>query len=450
MIAMWMAFAIMLGAIFGLAALAAQRAAAAVRAPTRFIWLAALLAAAIWPVVALLGGAHENPASGAGVLILPLTVGVERASALVAASSTQGIASRVGIVLMAGWGTLTLLLLARLLRAARMLGAQRSAWRPYLLDGVAVRLSSAVGPAVVGLRAMDIVLPEWMLTLDRPLRAMVLRHEEEHRLARDPYLLAVSALLVALVPWNPVVWRCARRLRLAIELDCDARVLRAHPRPERYGLLLLAIAQRHSATVSELAPAHSEPAFNLERRIIAMRPVTTRFIRARLVVCGAVAVAAVAVACSVPAPDKATGPGHTSSLASSHAAVGSPSTAPGTDARLVRAPGTATRGTELHPNQTYFAFQVEQTAMAKPGNPRPRYPSALESARVSGKVLVEFVVDTLGRVDMSMFKVIDSTDPRFADAVTRVIPEWKFDAARVGGRKVKQLVQMPLQFRIAP
>ncbi|HEX5436409.1 MAG TPA: TonB family protein [Gemmatimonadaceae bacterium] len=110
-----------------------------------------------------------------------------------------------------------------------------------------------------------------------------------------------------------------------------------------------------------------------------------------------------------------------------------------------RANGVA-GGKAVNTNKTYFAFQVEKQTMAKPGNPKPRYPEMLESAHVQGQVLVEFVVDTLGHVDMSQFKVIKSTNELFTDAVKRVLPQWKFYPAETGGHKVKQLVQMPLTF----
>ena len=41
-------------------------------------------------------------------------------------------------------------------------------------SGTPVRLSSNVGPAVIGLRSMDVVLPEWILSLDESLRAIAL------------------------------------------------------------------------------------------------------------------------------------------------------------------------------------------------------------------------------------------------------------------------------------
>ncbi|HET7566242.1 MAG TPA: energy transducer TonB [Gemmatimonadaceae bacterium] len=96
----------------------------------------------------------------------------------------------------------------------------------------------------------------------------------------------------------------------------------------------------------------------------------------------------------------------------------------------------------------YYAFQVEKQTVPIDGNPKPQYPSMLESARVDGLVLVQFVVDTTGRVDMSTFKVLEATNELFVDAVKRVLPSWRFYPAEAGGRKVPQLVQMPLVFKV--
>src|SRR3954470_19570851 len=99
-------------------------------------------------------------------------------------------------------------------------------------------------------------------------------------------------------------------------------------------------------------------------------------------------------------------------------------------------------------NQTYFEFQVEKQVASFPGNPPPRYPDMLRSANVEGEVLAQFVVDTTGRADMSQFKVLKSTHDLFTNAVRASLPNMKFYPAEVGGRKVKQLVQMPFQFSL--
>ena len=110
------------------------------------------------------------------------------------------------------------------------------------------------------------------------------------------------------------------------------------------------------------------------------------------------------------------------------------------------APGTGLSGDSGEP---LFAAQVEKPATARNGNPSPKYPSLLESSRVEGVVLVQFVVDTLGVADMSTFKVLEASNDLFAESTRASLAKWRFYSAEVGGRKVKQIVQLPLRF-VAP
>ena len=49
------------------------------------------------------------------------------------------------------------------------------------------------------------------------------------------------------MPWNMALWFMAHRLRLAIEVDCDRRVMRGQDVDTRsYAELLLAVGQRRS------------------------------------------------------------------------------------------------------------------------------------------------------------------------------------------------------------
>lgn len=418
MIATWMIFAIVTGAFFGVAALAAARAAAASRRPTRLIWFVALLTAALWPLIALVASHGGDPETGPGMLIPPLTIVARQSRVFADRGWTGSLGGSLELILLVAWAVVTTILIARLARALRELRRQRESWLPDQVDGVSVRLSRDVGPAVVGVRSMEIVLPEWTLTLDRPLLGMVLRHEEEHRRARDPQLLFVAALVLALMPWNLVLWWCARRLRLAIELDCDARVLAVHEQSERYGLLLMMMAQRGAAATADFAPALTNPTSNLERRIIAMRRTLPRFARAQLLVFSALAAATIAVACSVESPESV----------------------------------TASKSTDVAPSasgsKAMFEFKIDKPALPAPGNPPPVYPEALEKARVEGDVIAQFVVDETGRPDTSSFKVLKSSNALFTQAVKAVLPAMRFEPAEVGGHKVRQLVQIPFGFKL--
>jgi protein TonB len=98
-------------------------------------------------------------------------------------------------------------------------------------------------------------------------------------------------------------------------------------------------------------------------------------------------------------------------------------------------------------NQTYFEFQVEKPVVAL-NNASPVFPSMLQNQGVSGQVIAQFVVDTTGRVDVSTFKVVESSHDLFTAAVKNSLSRMRFQPAEVGGRKVKQLVQQPFVFNI--
>jgi TonB family protein len=413
MIASWMLYAALVGILVSVAATALDRAAVARQRPTRIIWAAALALSIAWPVGR--GIARMTPERATPVRLMPFTITVQ--SPAMTSRATALSRAAIDRALLFGWCGMSALLILRLLRGLNTLRRTSTTWKPAEVDGTAVRLSSNVGPAVVGLRSMDVVLPEWILSLDQPLRAIVLRHEEEHRSARDPYLLFGAALAVALMPWNLALWLEAKRLRLAIELDCDARVLRAHPSTERYGLLMLTIAQRRSVAPTLFAPMLTEPTTQLERRIIAMRTGTRRLARVTVYGGSVIALGVLAFACSLQS-DTSTGP----------------------------KPARPQRVTD---NQNFFEFQVEKVAELAPGNAAPRYPDMLRSANIEGEVLAQFVVDTTGHVDMSSLKVLKTTHDLFTNSVKQSLPTIKFSPALVGGRKVKQLVQMTFPFTLS-
>jgi protein TonB len=105
-------------------------------------------------------------------------------------------------------------------------------------------------------------------------------------------------------------------------------------------------------------------------------------------------------------------------------------------------------GTAPVSDQPYFEFQVEKPALAREGNPQPRYPEMLRSAGIEGEVIAQFVVNEDGRADMKTFKALSSSHAQFTAAVKSALPQMRFYAAEVGGRKVKQLVQQAFKFSL--
>jgi bla regulator protein blaR1 len=117
---------------------------------------------------------------------------------------------------------------------------------PAIVDGVPVVVTDVAGPATVGLLRSRVLVPRWVLALPGQQRKYVLRHEDEHRRAHDARLLFVMSLPLVLAPWNLALWWQLRRLCLAVEMDCDNRVVAALGDANAYGTLLLKVAQAAS------------------------------------------------------------------------------------------------------------------------------------------------------------------------------------------------------------
>ena len=98
----------------------------------------------------------------------------------------------------------------------------------------------------------------------------------------------------------------------------------------------------------------------------------------------------------------------------------------------------------------YSADQVDVPAAPDSAQPvHPLYPDSLLRARVEGRVLVEFVVDTTGEADMETFGEVLSTHRLFTAAARRAVGYAHFTPALLDGKRVRQVVQLPIVF-VAP
>lgn len=104
----------------------------------------------------------------------------------------------------------------------------------------------------------------------------------------------------------------------------------------------------------------------------------------------------------------------------------------------------------LLPNQPFTAEQVDKPVLLRPGSPAPTYPEYLRRAGITGTVTVEFVVDTLGRIDLESIRVRGSDHEQLTGSVRATLPRLRFLPAEFQGRKVPQLVQLPFRFDITP
>jgi TonB family protein len=79
--------------------------------------------------------------------------------------------------------------------------------------------------------------------------------------------------------------------------------------------------------------------------------------------------------------------------------------------------------------------------------PKFVYPRLLLDAGISGRVTLQFIVDTLGQVEPSSIEIVTATHAAFAGAAREGILEARFIPAHYGGHSVRQLSKMPVSFK---
>jgi beta-lactamase regulating signal transducer with metallopeptidase domain len=304
-IAVWMLYCIAIGCAFAIAGYALERGLRLAGRPMRWAWVVALVGSYLVPVGAWLRPeAFATFAAPVPAVVVPATApaGSSTSPAAVATTATRSWSlSDFDAPLRWGWGLASVALLVTFAVAGIRLAAQRRAWRTSAIDGRLVLVSRDVGPAVVGVWQPRVVLPEWSLQLTPAERELILAHEEKHLRARDPWLLACGIIALMLAPWNVALWWQWRRLRLAVEMDCDARVIARGGSAPVYGALLLQVGRRRSQLVVG-APALGEPVSFLETRIRRMITALPRWRWAGAAVAIVVAAGAVVAACETPRP----------------------------------------------------------------------------------------------------------------------------------------------------
>ncbi len=92
------------------------------------------------------------------------------------------------------------------------------------------------------------------------------------------------------------------------------------------------------------------------------------------------------------------------------------------------------------------ADEVDQVAYTLGGNPEVVYPDSLWRTSTPGEVLLEFVVDARGRLEWSTLLVVNETHPYFTRAVLEALMLARWEPAKVGTRRVAQLVVLPVRF----
>lgn len=461
MTAAFVVASLLVGAVIVASAELLHRALVSWQRPTRWVWAAALglmlvlgarlaLVRAPRPAVSTAGTApawlsSADASSSAalgdhsdsfGALEAQLRAGLQRVASRSPAVAEQALLWALLIVPTVSIGVL-------IASFVRMSQAKRR-WGRAVMARTAVRVSRDAGPAVVGLAPMEIVVPEWLVTRDPRQQAVIIRHEREHIDARDPWLLVAACVGVAAMPWNPAMWFALSRLRLAIELDCDRRVLAGDVTPLTYGQLLLDITERAAGarTAFPVLAYRGNAPSHLETRIRTMSERVHRWAPLTSAAATGVGIVAILAACEAKLPT---------------AAQIDALDAKGAAAMLDSASRGSARTSEYvvdgHAVDSDSAARIAPSRIAKVAVRRPaRDRNIVEiTTRERSDTLIEAVLpdrsDSAARAGVERFRAaFDSAVTRKRlDAARRDSGEW-FASVRLDSLRLREAANMPAGF----
>ena len=78
----------------------------------------------------------------------------------------------------------------------------------------------------------------------------------------------------------------------------------------------------------------------------------------------------------------------------------------------------------------------------------PVYPQAMSEAGIQGRVLIEFVLDTLGAVEPNSMRVIQSADRGLEASAMASLVTCRFIPGRRAGRAVRTRNRIPMNYQI--
>ena len=110
---------------------------------------------------------------------------------------------------------------------------------------------------------------------------------------------------------------------------------------------------------------------------------------------------------------------------------------------VVGGTGVVTRSDAIYEATTMLEGFAPAVLLAQPA---PKYPAVLHSAGLSGTVMIEFVIDTVGQVEPASIRMVESTHRGFNDAARAAVLGARFEPARLGRHPVRQLTRQRVRF----
>ena len=448
MVIAWIGYCLLIAALLGLAAFASERALGHFRKPVRWAWFAAIIGSVTAPVVAFVApglfpaaAPPLAPMANLGDLVVvgPGPAAPGAASSVRPAAELD--AGAVSAFLGWTWALLAMGMMVYLARAYWRLRSEMRTWTPSELHGSPVMLSDDRGPAVVGVGCSVVVMPRWISALEERLLRLVFLHEREHQRAGDHRLFAAGMAALVLMPWNVFLWWQVSRLRLAIEFDCDRRVLARGESTRDYADALLAVGSRVSAPLLAAAFAERKPA--VERRLRRMTAPLARLRVTRTLGASGVAALAIILVLGAPRPETAMDARETPADAL---------TPPSEAIEWAEAPVPSAEEIAAADRPVFIPYdtdpilknaaEVHQALVAA-------YPADLKEQGIGGRVELWVYIDETGVVRRSVIKTTSNLDA-LDRAAMDVADVMRFQPAMNRDQPTPVWVSQWIMFQIAP
>ena len=440
----WLTYAVVVSSLAGLGAAAAGRVLRLYGLPARGAWVAGVLVSVAVPLAAHVTGGAPVIASAVPVPAVGEAVSALGRRAGDAAAAADGTAlGRLETALGWAWAAASAAGLLWLAASAFRLRRALDGFPARTVGGVTVHRTEEEGPACWGLPGgrARVLLPSWLRELEPELRRIAVEHERHHLRRGDSLLVAGGCLVLAALPWNLPLWWQVLRLRRAVELDCDGRVLGSGTDPRDYGELLLTVGGRRAGAGSPwTAVPLSERTTGVEGRIRRMvePPARHRLLRAAAFTVVALGAGALACETTPPGPD-----------AELDAARAGEPTSPDVRAPAGESAEEAPSAERSRERPTFIPYDVAPE-LQNPDEVEKRlrdvYPASLESAGIGGSVVLWLRVDERGSVRAS--RIRESSGYRALDrAAEDVVEAMEFSPALNRDQPRAVWVQQRIVFR---
>ena len=107
-------------------------------------------------------------------------------------------------------------------------------------------------------------------------------------------------------------------------------------------------------------------------------------------------------------------------------------------------------GNGIVPNSdAVFTASIVEEQPERLAGPQPPFPEILKTAQIQGRVVARAIIDTTGHVENNSIKILQSANPGFNPGVIDALRRSVFRPARVHGRAVRIMIDIPFDFKIS-